>query len=111
MSETDFADLRDQFNSFDLNKDGMIDLEELCVVLDRLGDGSTPEERQQHFDTVDTDDSGAVDFEEFLELVQRVTNGELDKSKGFGKAYSRTAKSTLVLNKIPIETQIRYRLI
>lgn len=103
--------MRDQFNSFDLNKDSMIDLEELSIVLDRLGDKSTAKERERHFDAVDTDASGAVDFEEFLHLVQRVAQGELDCEHGFGKAYSKTAKSTLALNKLPVELQIRYKLI
>ena len=54
-SETDMADLRDQFNSFDLNSDGMIDLYELSIVLDRLGDTTDEAARKRHFDAVDAE--------------------------------------------------------
>jgi Ca2+-binding EF-hand superfamily protein len=60
------ANLRDQFMSFDLNEDGLIDHDELSMVLDQLGDKTGVEEREDYFRRVDYDGSNGVDFEEFL---------------------------------------------
>eukprot|EP00051_Salpingoeca_urceolata_P030446 m.8905 g.8905 ORF g.8905 m.8905 type:complete len:202 (+) comp3367_c0_seq1:101-706(+) len=89
-SEEDISDLRDQFTTYDVNRDGIISIEELSTVLDDLGDTSGAEERSRQFALADTDGSGGVDFEEFLELLQRFIHGESDPGSGFGKLYTQS---------------------
>ncbi|XP_074643567.1 uncharacterized protein LOC141900532 [Tubulanus polymorphus] len=62
-------DMKSQFLLFDLNKDGLIDFDELCTVMNELGDKSSTEERQKYFSKVDTGAKGKVDVEQFLELL------------------------------------------
>lgn len=66
ITEQEIFDLKLQFQTFDLNRDGLIDYNELGQVLDDLGDRSVGARRQQYFDEMDVDGSGAIDFEEFL---------------------------------------------
>lgn len=66
ITEQEIFDLKLQFQTFDLNRDGLIDYNELGQVLDDLGDRSVAARRQQYFDEMDVDGSGAIDFEEFL---------------------------------------------
>ncbi|EGD76509.1 hypothetical protein PTSG_07626 [Salpingoeca rosetta] len=110
-TDSDIADLKDQFHSFDVNQDGMIDFEEMVIVLDSLGDETSREQRKQCFAAVDTDHSGFIDFEEFLELVNNVTLGRVDDSTGLGKAYKSTARSTKACYCLDIDLQLKYHLI
>eukprot|EP00056_Hartaetosiga_gracilis_P022484 m.30882 g.30882 ORF g.30882 m.30882 type:complete len:211 (+) comp9671_c0_seq1:166-798(+) len=110
-TESDFADLKDQFHSFDVNQDGMIDFEEMCTVLDEIGDATNQTQRRKGFDEVDIDDSGTIDFEEFLALVHKVRTGEMDSTYGFGKAYKRTARSTMAGHHLSIPLQVQYQLL
>jgi hypothetical protein len=109
--EADLANLRDQFMSFDVNEDGLIDLSELSIVLDRLGDKSSRLERERYFLTVDGDGSDGVDFEEFLELVHDVITGNADAQCGFGKVYIETATNTAACNDLAIKEQLKFDLI
>merc|ERR1711948_191109 len=68
ITEQELMDLKLQFQTFDLNMDGLIDYNELGQVLDDLGDKSSQQRRKQYFDDMDADGSGAIDFEEFLHL-------------------------------------------
>ncbi|XP_074637104.1 uncharacterized protein LOC141895222 [Acropora palmata] len=72
LDEAEILDLKLQFQTFDLNQDGIIDYEELMQVLDDLGDRSGSHAREQYFREIDKDGSGAIDFEEFLALIQEL---------------------------------------
>ncbi|XP_068679858.1 troponin C, isotype alpha-like [Montipora foliosa] len=72
FNEGDILDLRLQFQTFDLNQDGIIDYQELMQVLDDLGDRSDHDVREQYFQQIDKDGSGAIDFEEFLALIHEL---------------------------------------
>lgn len=63
ITEQELMDLKMQFQTFDLNMDGLIDYNELGQVLDDLGDKSSIERRRQYFEDMDADGSGAIDFE------------------------------------------------
>jgi len=67
-------DLKAQFQTFDLNNDGLIDFKELQVVLDEIGDTTDEETRRRTFQEMDNDESGAIDFEEYLALIHMVTS-------------------------------------
>jgi len=65
----DLMDLKAQFQTFDINQDGLIDFEELCSVLEEIGDESTEQTRQDLFSEMDEDGSGGIDFEEYLTII------------------------------------------
>ena len=100
-SEADFVELRDHFNNLDVNKDGMIDLQEFNSALDKIDHPSTNVERRRCFEDVDADGSGAVDFEEFLELVHRVNIGTLDVHHGFGIIYKWVRRKNKTVKRMP----------
>ncbi|CAH1800795.1 unnamed protein product [Owenia fusiformis] len=80
----DIQDYKTQFQTFDPNLDGLIDFNELCSVLDELGDKTTTATRRKYFDQVDVDRSNGIDFEEFLELIWVVSkpkDPELDSDE------------------------------
>eukprot|EP00039_Didymoeca_costata_P020037 m.339809 g.339809 ORF g.339809 m.339809 type:complete len:196 (-) comp18978_c0_seq1:841-1428(-) len=107
-NERDIANMRDQFMTFDLNEDGLIDCDELNILLDRLGDKTSLEERQAYFQAVDDDESNGVDFVEFLQLVSQVTTGKADAQCGFGKVYVETVNQhTSTYNELTEEQQLK----
>ena len=59
--------LRRRFESFDKNKDGLIDEEEFGGMLDDLGWESPAETRSLEFAAIDGDLDGQVDFQEFAD--------------------------------------------
>lgn len=82
----DLVDIRAQFQSLDLNQDGLVDFHELCIVLDELGDRSPVRVRKKYFGEIDIDGSGAVDFEEFVSLLytidkKRIAAAKMQKNK------------------------------
>ncbi|XP_057295745.1 uncharacterized protein LOC130624193 [Hydractinia symbiolongicarpus] len=78
----EISDLKLQFQTFDLNQDGLIDCNELMQVLDDLGDKSSLEKRQEYFEEIDEDGSGAIDFEEFMGLIYDLKYMQSDKKSG-----------------------------
>nr|XP_058955344.1 uncharacterized protein LOC131782607 [Pocillopora verrucosa] len=96
FKESDISDLRLQFQTFDLNQDGIIDFRELTQVLDDLGDKSEPAVREQYFSNIDKDGSGAIDFEEFLALIcqLRKTNADFLQSSELGQIGSLCKRGT-----------------
>eukprot|EP00055_Hartaetosiga_balthica_P015232 m.88673 g.88673 ORF g.88673 m.88673 type:complete len:86 (-) comp8813_c2_seq4:1366-1623(-) len=82
-----------------------------CTVLDMIGDTSNQAQRREGFNEVDIDNSATIDFEEFLALVHKVRTGEVDSNYGFGKAYKRTARSTMARQHIGIPILVKYQLV
>lgn len=64
-SASSLKDLRDAFEIFDLDRNGVISSEELHTVLKNLGEHSTLEDCRLMIRGVDCDGNGLVDFEEF----------------------------------------------
>ncbi|CAH1800794.1 unnamed protein product [Owenia fusiformis] len=80
----DILDMRASFQIIDKQGDGIIDFNEMCSVLDELGDKTTTATRRKYFDQVDVDRSNGIDFEEFLELIWVVSkpkDPELDSDE------------------------------
>ncbi|XP_031551458.1 calmodulin-related protein-like [Actinia tenebrosa] len=88
---SDILDLRLQFQTFDINQDGIIDFNELMQVLDDLGDNSDEKIREEYFQQIDVDGSGAIDFEEFLGLIHKLRSETEDE---FGKLGSLCRRGT-----------------
>ena len=57
--------LRSQFDEFDKDGNGKIDLSEFRELLTTLGEQMEPAAAEALFDGVDSDETGLVDFEEF----------------------------------------------
>jgi len=102
-------DLKAQFQTFDLNQDGLIDFQELCAVLDELGDRSNSESRRQYFEELDEDGSGAVDFDEYLTLVHSVLSGNSSLNT-IGQLCKNGTENAQRLRQLSIIQQIDYGL-
>lgn len=65
----DGRDLRDAFDMYDQDKDGLISASELHRVLKNLGDRCTLEDCSRMIRSVDSDGDGCVSFQEFKEMM------------------------------------------
>ncbi|KAK7358137.1 hypothetical protein VNO77_00058 [Canavalia gladiata] len=74
------SELRDAFNLYDQDKNGLISAAELCQVLNRLGMKCSEEECHNMIKSVDSDGDGNVNFEEFKQMMNNKStnngNGE-----------------------------------
>ncbi|KAL0213946.1 hypothetical protein P9112_006130 [Eukaryota sp. TZLM1-RC] len=61
--------LREAFNLFDKDSNGVIDFEELRCVMSSLGYKPSEAELQTMMDSVDLDKNGVIDFSEFTALM------------------------------------------
>ncbi|KAK2432141.1 putative calcium-binding protein CML27 [Trifolium repens] len=68
-SEGGDSELRDAFDLYDKDKNGLISTEELHLALDRLGMKCSVEECQEMINSVDSDGDGSVDFDEFKQMM------------------------------------------
>ena len=66
LTETDIAESREVFDSYDLNGDGFIDSTEFHVLLERLDGDVSSAECQLNFEVADTEGDGYIGFKEFV---------------------------------------------
>ncbi|XP_010916442.1 probable calcium-binding protein CML18 [Elaeis guineensis] len=71
------GELRDAFEMYDLDKNGLISAKELHLVLKRLGEKCSVQDCSRMIRSVDSDGDGSVNFEEFKEMM---VNGERKKA-------------------------------
>ena len=64
-------ELRDAFDLYDLDKDGVISPKELHIVLNKLGEKCSLSDCQKMISNVDADGDGKVNFEEFKKMMTR----------------------------------------
>ncbi|KAI7728569.1 hypothetical protein M8C21_001087 [Ambrosia artemisiifolia] len=66
------SDLKDAFDVFDGDKNGVISVEELGLVLDSLGfkEGKKLEDCKKMISKVDTDGDGMINFQEFKKMMK-----------------------------------------
>lgn len=89
------AELKKVFDSFDKNKDGTIDWQELLQVVNSVEEKKiTGPQARDMIATVDKDKSGAVDFNEFLDLLSqhRQTRGASDFASAVKKQQATVNK-------------------
>jgi len=106
----DLMDLKAQFQTFDINQDGLIDFEELCSVLEEIGDESTEQTRQDLFSEMDEDGSGGIDFEEYLTLLHTLTNGAsamMPASQCLGVLKQEGTENAQRVRKLSVAQQIQ----
>lgn len=70
LSPQEIADLKENFQKFDVNGDGDIDMSELAEVMKLIGESYDPERLRKLIETADTDKDGKISFEEFISLVE-----------------------------------------
>merc|ERR1719478_1703026 len=59
--------LKQEFDTYDEDRSGYIDVKELRELLEKLGEELTEEELEQAFKELDADGSGEIEFFEFVE--------------------------------------------
>jgi calmodulin len=64
---TEIARLREDFDSFDRNDDGLMEYGEFVHFLQALEAGMSESECRLGFGEIDTDHDGVIEFEEFLD--------------------------------------------
>ncbi|XP_068662289.1 probable calcium-binding protein CML18 [Aristolochia californica] len=64
-------ELRDAFQMYDLDKNGLISAEELHKVLHKLGESCSVQDCAKMISSVDSDGDGNVNFDEFLKMMNR----------------------------------------
>lgn len=64
-------ELRDAFDLYDLDKNGVISVNELRIVLNRLGEKCSLSDCRKMISSVDVDGDGNVNFEEFKKMMSR----------------------------------------
>ena len=58
-------ELRQTFDQFDRDSNGIIDYAEFCELLNALSSDMEDDSRRIGFDLIDTDHNGTIDFDEF----------------------------------------------
>ncbi len=66
QQKPDLAELRCQFDRFDIDDNGRIDFQEFSELLEVTGPRPTEEEKQIAYTVIDTDGNGTVSFDEFI---------------------------------------------
>ena len=67
MSDGEIEGLRERFNFFDTDGNGLIDLQEFLGMIEVLYPGTQPSYLESGFLIMDQNQDGYVDFQEFLD--------------------------------------------
>jgi len=67
--ESGVKELRDAFDMYDQDKNGLISTNELHLVLSRLGERCSVEDCSRMIQSVDSDGDGNVNFDEFRRMM------------------------------------------
>ena len=108
ITEQEITDFWHQYQTLDVNGDGLLDYDEIGQVLESSGDRSTVQRRREYLEKhLNADDFGAIDFEQFLQLVNSITAecaGEDSAAGGKQNSGLLSGKKNLeVLRKLSLE--------
>ncbi|XP_023003784.1 probable calcium-binding protein CML27 [Cucurbita maxima] len=81
-NEAGASELRDAFDLYDQDHNGLISQSELHLVLNRLGITCSKEDCQRMIHSVDSDGDGNVNFEEFRKMMSNNSNSEVPNQNG-----------------------------
>jgi Ca2+-binding EF-hand superfamily protein len=63
------SDIRDAFDAFDRNSDGLVSVDELLQVMGMLGETMTRQEAEESLRRADSDGDGQLTYEEFVAFM------------------------------------------
>ena len=69
-SEEVLNEIRDNFEYFDRDNNGQIDVGEFTKLLTVIDPNATKEQAEKGFEFIDTDNNGHIDLDEFIEWWQ-----------------------------------------
>merc|ERR1711892_1152158 len=104
----DIGAYREEFQKFDANEDGLIDIEEFGLFMRALGLIPSDDDVKELFQKMDEDDSGAIEFDEFIHVLDHpmicLTQEEIreDIEGCFKKLVPSSAMSELVISKMSV---------
>ncbi|XP_014778637.1 EF-hand domain-containing protein D2 isoform X1 [Octopus bimaculoides] len=75
------------FNKYDVNKDKFIDIEELKVMMEKLGAPQTHLALKEMIKEVDEDEDNKINFREFLLIFRKAAAEELNTDSGLYELY------------------------
>ena len=81
------AEFKEAFALFDKDGDGTITKNELCTVMQSLGQDPTDQDLDDMINEIDQDGNGEIDFDEFLVLMAMNTQ-DLTEDAIIGKGFS-----------------------
>ena len=96
FSEAELSVFRSLFDSWDGNKNGVIEKEEIGDVLRAAGQDPTNAELDGFMERADTDKNGVVDFQEFVNMIDEVkknTPKETLLQEAFKVTYCKYVKA------------------
>ena len=87
----DIAGYREEFDRYDDNEDGFIDLQEFGQFLRAIGLNPTDDEVKELFDKMDNDNSGMIEFDEFIHILDHpmITMTKADIKSSMEKCFER----------------------
>ncbi|KAF9919372.1 hypothetical protein BX616_005415 [Lobosporangium transversale] len=77
FSDTEIADLKESFDTFDRNNDGSINRRELHSLLHIVGHKVNAKGLENLLAEYDVDLSGSIDFNEFVQLAQQLIKNKI----------------------------------
>ena len=63
------GEIRDAFDTFDTNGDGLVSIEELLELMDQIGENMSRAEAEDALRRGDTDGDGQLSFDEFIAFM------------------------------------------
>jgi len=85
FTRKEIKDFEAKFNLYNISKSGTISLQELKMMMEKLGAPQTHLGLKAMIKEVDEDDDSAISFREFLMIFRKARAGELDLESGLGK--------------------------
>jgi len=90
FSRKEIKDFETKFTKYNVSGSGTISLEELKVMMEKLGAPQTHLGLKAMIKEVDEDDDFAISFREFLMIFRKARAGELDLESGLGQLAKLT---------------------
>jgi len=88
FTRKEIKDFETKFTLYNVSGSGTISLQELKIMMEKLGAPQTHLGLKAMIKEVDEDDDSAISFREFLMIFRKARLGELDMESGLGKLAS-----------------------
>jgi len=88
FTRKEIKDFETKFTLYNVSGSGTISLQELKIMMEKLGAPQTHLGLKAMIKEVDEDDDSAISFREFLMIFRKARMGELDMESGLGKLAS-----------------------